>query len=390
MMRLAELRDAGITATTISRIKEKGLVLQLSRGLHQLADASIDTQHALAEAAKRVPKGVVCLTSALAFHGLTDAIPSRVWMAIGSKDRRPRIEAPPMQFVRFGEKVLLSGITEHLIENVSVRIYSPAKTIVDLFRYRRGAGKRFQKSPGLISLWKAWARPCAGVSRRRPRLRALPMKPASGSRSALSRSPDCQCPKPPKPPIKNMGASVRARLLILSKERRQSFELLLNSYILERLLYRLSQTKYRDRFILKGAMLLTGWFEDPLRPTRDLDLLAIGKDDEEEVVRIFAEICARSYDDGVRFDPKSIRVDRIHEQTDYGGLRITAQAKVDTGTFKITVDVAFGDSVEPDLQEMDLPVLLDFPAPHLRAYAREAVIAEKFQAMVLWAGPIAA
>jgi predicted transcriptional regulator of viral defense system len=149
MMRLAEFRDTGITATTISRMKEKGLVLQLSRGLYQLADASIDTQHALAEAAKRVPKGVVCLTSALAFHGLTDAIPSRVWMAIGPKDRRPRIETPPMQFVRFGEKVLPSGINVHLIDGVAVRIYDPAKTIVDLFRYRRSAGTRYQKSPGL-------------------------------------------------------------------------------------------------------------------------------------------------------------------------------------------------------------------------------------------------
>jgi predicted nucleotidyltransferase component of viral defense system len=190
-------------------------------------------------------------------------------------------------------------------------------------------------------------------------------------------------PEQRKHPIKNMGASVRSRLLNLSKQRRQPFELLLNSYVLERLLYRLSQTEHRERFILKGAMLLTRWFEDPLRPTRDLDLLGIGRDDEEELVRIFGEICALSYDDGVVFDPSSIRVERIRQQTDYGGLRLTAQAKVDTGTFKITVDVAFGDSVEPGLQDIDLPVLLDFPAPHLRAYARETVIAEKFQAMVL-------
>ncbi|WP_349629098.1 nucleotidyl transferase AbiEii/AbiGii toxin family protein [Bradyrhizobium sp. USDA 3458] len=79
-----------------------------------------------------------------------------------------------------------------------------------------------------------------------------------------------------------MGASVRTRLLNLSKERRQPFDLLLNNYVLERLLYRLSQTKHRDRFILKGAMLLTKWFEDPLRPTRDLDFLATGKDDQED------------------------------------------------------------------------------------------------------------
>jgi predicted transcriptional regulator of viral defense system len=149
MVRLSELTKAGVTATTVSRMKEKGLIVQLRRGLYQLPDASFDVNHALAEAAKLVPKGVVCLTSALAFHELTDTIPSRVWMAIGPRDRRPRTLQPPLQFVRFGQKVLTAGVQEHLIERVPVRIYSPAKTIIDLFRYRQSAGKRFKKSPGL-------------------------------------------------------------------------------------------------------------------------------------------------------------------------------------------------------------------------------------------------
>jgi predicted transcriptional regulator of viral defense system len=149
MARLSELTKAGITATTVSRMKEKGLVLQLSRGLYQLPDASPDVNHALAEAAKRVPRGVVCLVSALAFHELTDTIPSRVWMAISPKDRRPRTTHPPLQFVRFGDKVLRFGIEKHLIEGVTVQIYNPAKTVVDLFRYRQRAGRRYQKSPGL-------------------------------------------------------------------------------------------------------------------------------------------------------------------------------------------------------------------------------------------------
>jgi predicted transcriptional regulator of viral defense system len=148
IVRLSELTN-GITATTVSRMKQKGLILQLSRGLYQLPDASIDTHHALAEAAKLVPKGVVCLTSALAFHELTDTIPSRVWIAIGAKDRRPRAENPPLQFVRFGQKVLTSGIKNYVVDGVNVRIYNPAKTVVDLFRYRRSAGTRFRKSPGL-------------------------------------------------------------------------------------------------------------------------------------------------------------------------------------------------------------------------------------------------
>jgi predicted nucleotidyltransferase component of viral defense system len=189
-------------------------------------------------------------------------------------------------------------------------------------------------------------------------------------------------PKKPKQPIKNMGASVRSRLLNISKQRRQPFQLVLTNYVLERLLYRLSQTKHRDRFILKGAMLLTKWFEDPLRPTKDLDLLAIGNDDQEEMVRIFKEVCAVPFDDGVIFEADSVQIERIRQGTEYGGLRITANATVGNAKIRVVIDIAFGDSVEPGLQEMDLPVLLDFPAPHLRAYARETVIAEKFQAMV--------
>jgi predicted transcriptional regulator of viral defense system len=149
MARLSELGKAGITAATVSRMKERGLVLQLGRGLYQLSDASFDANHALAEAAKLVPKGVVCLISALAFHELTDTISRGVWMAIGPKDRRPRVEKPKLVIVRFGPQVYSSGIEEHVIEGVKVRIFNPAKTVVDLFRYRQRAGQRYQKSPGL-------------------------------------------------------------------------------------------------------------------------------------------------------------------------------------------------------------------------------------------------
>ena len=148
MARLSELNAAGITAATISRMKERGLVLQLGRGLYQLPDASFDAHHALAAAAKLVPKGVVCLTSALAYHELTDTISRGVWMAIGSKDRRPQIEQPRLVIVRFGPKVFSTGI-EHVIEGVTVRIFNPAKTVVDLFRYRPSVGKLYKKSPGL-------------------------------------------------------------------------------------------------------------------------------------------------------------------------------------------------------------------------------------------------
>ena len=149
MARQSELAKEGITAATLARMREKGLVLQLSRGLYQLPDVDGGVNHSLAEAAKLVPKGVVCLVSALAFHELTDTIPRSIWIAIGPKDRRPAVTHPPLQIVRFRDTMLHGGIEEHRIEGVTVPIYNVAKTVVDLFRYRQGAGKRYKNSPGL-------------------------------------------------------------------------------------------------------------------------------------------------------------------------------------------------------------------------------------------------
>jgi predicted transcriptional regulator of viral defense system len=134
MARLSELIKEGITAAAISRMEQKGLVNQLSRGLYQLPDAPLDANHSLAVAAKLVPNGVICHDSALAFHELTDRIPAFVWMAIGPRDWRPRITRPRIQIERFGPKVFDKGIEHHTIERISVAIYSPAKTIVDLFK----------------------------------------------------------------------------------------------------------------------------------------------------------------------------------------------------------------------------------------------------------------
>jgi len=147
--RLSEFLNADVTAATVSRMHAKGEIVQLGRGLYQLPDVQTSVHHDLAQAAKIAPKGIVCLTSALAFHELTDTIPSRVWMAIGSKDWKPVTTNFSIQFVRFGDKVLHSGVKNHVIEGVPVRIYEPAKTVVDLFRYRHSEGRRYQKSPGL-------------------------------------------------------------------------------------------------------------------------------------------------------------------------------------------------------------------------------------------------
>jgi predicted nucleotidyltransferase component of viral defense system len=183
-------------------------------------------------------------------------------------------------------------------------------------------------------------------------------------------------------PLQNIGASVRARLLNLARERNQPFDLLLTRYTLERLLYRLSSSQYRERFVLKGAMLMTNWVNDPHRPTRDLDLLAFGDSDPEVILAVFRDICAIKADDAVVFDISALAVDRVRDESEYGGLRIKTNATVDGAKVRVLIDIGFGDAIEPGLTEIELSVLLDQPAPRLRAYPYETVIAEKFQAMV--------
>jgi len=178
--------------------------------------------------------------------------------------------------------------------------------------------------------------------------------------------------------VKNLAASVRARLLKLSKANGQGFDLVLTRFGLERLLYRLSQSPHADRFVLKGAMLMMSWFDDPHRGTRDLELLGFGDPGEEAMLATFRDILAQDVEDGVLFDPDTLRVGRIREELEYGGLRLRALASVGGARINLTIDIGFGDALEPEPEVVDYPVMLDPPAPRLRAYARETVIAEKF------------
>ena len=189
--------------------------------------------------------------------------------------------------------------------------------------------------------------------------------------------PDRARPRP-----NNVGASVRQRLLNLAHARGQPMELLLTRYALERLLHRLSLSPHRERFVLKGAMLLATWFDEPHRATRDVDLLGFGDAAEDALLATFREIMAVEVDDGVGFDLKGLRIEAIREEVEYGGSRLRTTAKLAGARIPITVDVGFGDAVEPGVEDIDLPVLLDMPSPHLRAYPPETVIAEKFHAMV--------
>ena len=186
-----------------------------------------------------------------------------------------------------------------------------------------------------------------------------------------------------KAPV-NVAASVRARLLKVSKERQEDFTLTLMNYGAERFLYRLAQSKYRDRFVLKGAMLFAVRVGERYRPTRDLDLLGLGEASEPAVAAAVREIAkTRVDDDGLVFDVDGLDVRAIREDDAYGGIRAIMQAHLAEARIHVQIDVGFGDVVTPTATDLEFPTLLaDMPAPNVLAYPTETIIAEKAEAMV--------
>ena len=186
-----------------------------------------------------------------------------------------------------------------------------------------------------------------------------------------------------KTPPKDVGASVRSRLLNLARERREDFQYVLTSYANERLLFRIAASPYKERFVLKGASLFTVWTGAPHRATKDLDLLGFGDPGEQRIRQVFSDVLNLAVpDDGIRFDLDTLEVGPIREDQAYDGVRVRVVAMLTNAKVRLQVDVGFGDAITPDAVDIDFPTLLDFPAPQLRAYQRETVVAEKFEAMV--------
>ena len=137
IVRAHELRNAGIAGATIQRALDEGDIVRIGRGLYQDPQSDIESEQALAEISKRIPKGVIAMVSALAFHGLTDQIPRKTWVAIGASDWSPVSDYPPVRIVRFAEKYLHQGVERNAISGVEVPVFSVAKTLADLFRNSR-------------------------------------------------------------------------------------------------------------------------------------------------------------------------------------------------------------------------------------------------------------
>jgi len=185
-------------------------------------------------------------------------------------------------------------------------------------------------------------------------------------------------------PPRNLAASIHRRLLNGARERGDDLQFVAQRYAAERFLYRLGVSQHREQFVLKGALLFALWGGSAYRPTRDLDFTGYGDPEVEAVLDRIRQICtAPAPDDGMFFDAGTLRVEPIREEVEYGGVRVVFEARLSTAQIRMQLDVGFGNAIEPRAVEADYPTLLDAPAPRIRAYPHEAVVAEKLHAMVV-------
>lgn len=184
--------------------------------------------------------------------------------------------------------------------------------------------------------------------------------------------------------VVNAAASVKARLLNRARQQGRPFQELLQYFAMERFLYRLSRTPLRSRFILKGALLFHVWDLQDSRATRDIDMLAMADNSPDHLAGLVRVVCEVEVDcqDGVVYEPDSVALELMQSQREYEGLRVRFLARLESAKIPMQIDLGFGDVVTPAPQELSYPTLLDLPAPRLRGYPVETVMAEKLHAML--------
>jgi predicted nucleotidyltransferase component of viral defense system len=183
--------------------------------------------------------------------------------------------------------------------------------------------------------------------------------------------------------LKNVAASVHQRLLNEARKTGRPFNELLQYFAMERLLFRLSRSPHGEKFVLKGALMLVTWKVSLTRPTRDIDLLGEVSNDVDGIVRIVQQVCRQEVEpDGLAFDATSVAGERIAEEAEYEGVRVRFRGSLGTAKVSMQIDVGFGDAVVPGPVSVDYPTILDLPAPRIRGYTRESLVAQKFHTMV--------
>jgi hypothetical protein len=182
----------------------------------------------------------------------------------------------------------------------------------------------------------------------------------------------------------DLGASVRQRLLNRSRAEGRPFQELLQYFAMERFLYRLAKSPFADRFVLKGALLLTAWRAPLSRPTMDIDLAGRSSHELEHIRALTGKVCEfKTEPDGIAFDATSIEASRIKEDADYEGVRVRFRATLARARIPMQIDIGFGDVIVPQPIIVEYPALLEFPPPVLRAYPKETVVAEKLEALTM-------
>lgn len=183
--------------------------------------------------------------------------------------------------------------------------------------------------------------------------------------------------------MKNLPASIRQRLLNKAHATNRPFNEILQYYAIERFLYRMSRSSYSDKFILKGALMFLAWGASVYRPTRDIDFLGFTTNDLEAVARIIQEVCVQEVEpDGLTFDSSTVQSERIKEDADYEGVRVNLIGYLGKAKISQQIDIGFADVVSPAPIMLKYPTILQMPAPQLRGYPPESVVAEKLQALV--------
>ncbi len=182
----------------------------------------------------------------------------------------------------------------------------------------------------------------------------------------------------------HLVSSIRNRLKNISRKRKLDFQFVLTRYALERFLYRLSKSKYKNQFVLKGALLFMVWSEEQFRPTKDLDLMGLVEKSAENLRGAVEEICRLDVEaDGMIYDAAAITIREIREEQEYQGQRVKLTARLGNARIPLQIDIGFGDVIVPGAVETYFPSLLDMQKPLIKAYPKETVAAEKLQAMVV-------
>ena len=258
VLRPRDVARQGIHTSTLTRMTRSGALERVGPGRYRLTKRTRVTEHHdLVVAAAAVPRSVVCLVSALRFHDIGTQLPAEVWIAVPRGTRMPHLAEPPIRVVNVAPAVFDVGVEEHRVEGHIIRVYSIARTVADCFRFRNK--NRSRRGAGSANGGVAQQTPQAGRTESNWKEASRPARDAAVSRHGrpVKRSGP-----------KNIVASVQARLVERSRELGVEHQLTLARFGGERLLYRLSNSEFADRFILKGAALLLVWLGEPIRPTK--------------------------------------------------------------------------------------------------------------------------